>query len=304
MGNLVDRVMSELPLTLKRSLNSQGKIESYLELPDEGRWRMVAKVVPLGDDRAEITVRKANLQRVIDSAQMVRPRGRRLERLERDPEDIARAAKRAQKSVRHLCQLHKVDRMLTFGTRATIELSVLLTRYQRFARAYERRAGRGKFNYVAVPEPHADGVHWHLHVAIAGWFELQVALSIWHALCAGDDEDHLVNGSINVKTFRVRNATEDIVSIIAGYIAKYVGKSLEAAFNKKSYWATRVERDETQFHILDSDTPEAALQEVCVKWGVDVRSIVMTHEGCFFPLFDLNGFWIKLTPEMHRTNPF
>ena len=302
MAQLLEKAL-ELPHSLKPSLNGLGKVESFVELHPDHRWKMVAKVVPLGDDRTEVTVRRVNMQKVVDLAQIPRRRGPRIQTDERDMENIARAGQRARKAVRHLCQLMKVDRMLTFGTRCTIPLSELLADFQRFARSYGIATGK-KLEYVAVPEPHADGDHWHIHVAMRGWFDITTGLRIWHALRAKDDADHLVNGSINIKTFRVRNGTEDFVSIIAGYISKYVGKSLATAFNSKSYWATRVKRDEHQYHLLESQTPEAALNEVCVKLGVPLQCILLTHEGCFFPLLEQSGFWLKVTPEMPRTFPF
>jgi hypothetical protein len=74
---------------------------------------------------------------------------------------------------------------------------------------------------------------------------LDLALPIWHALCAGDfpngvASESTCHGSINIKVFRARRASEDLCIVIANSIARYVGKSLEAALNRKKYWASGV----------------------------------------------------------------
>jgi hypothetical protein len=271
----------------------------------------------------EVVVRKTNLQRVVDLADLERPRGARFMKEERDEDHVARAQQRARSMVRSWCLRVEADRMVTLGTRASIGMDVLLTRFRKFVEAYraeyQRLCGADKkFLYCAVPELHTGETyvkrgllvpergsqkdHFHLHVATCGFFRLDIALRIWHALCAKDDPDHLVNGSINVKRFFPRSATEDVPSVIAGYIAKYVGKSLQSSFNKKSYWASRIGAQEVRHIIMRCKTVEEAQAELSERFCIPWTAVLLTHAGCFFPL-PCGGFWLKLTPEMDRPTP-
>lgn len=251
----------------------------------------------------EGVVMRTDLQRIINAATSEHKRtGKRKPHGQRDADDIERARIRARKSVRDFCIRINADRMATFTTRKTIEFDVLLTRFQRFARVYKKQTGE-KWLYCAVPELHADGKHWHLHVATSGYFDLGVAQSIWWALCLNDDDAHDINGNINIKRFTVRKINDDIPSIVAGYIAKYVGKDLDTYFNRKAYWAARLSKMEVNHHILDSDKLEHAFNEVCAMLAIDSAQILLTHEGVFFPLGD-NGFWFRITPDMRRLIPF
>ncbi len=281
----------------------EGGLHRYPSLLEQ--YGVVAKIAHRGEGRIEGVCKVVNLQKVMDASDpRKRHRGPRVQPAERSDESLRVSSQRARVSVRSVCQRIGADRMLTFGTRAVISLSDLLVRYQRFVDAYEYSV-KEKWLRVAVPELHKDGVHYHLHVAVAGWFRLSVALNIWHALCAYDFEEHPVNGSINVKTFTLRTAQDDIPSVIAAYIAKYVGKNLLLQFNKKNYWATRLPKEEIQRILLQAKTPELAIDEIGRRFGIDFASVILTHKGCFFVFPDDSGFWFRVTPTMHRTEiPF
>lgn len=268
----------------------------------EEPFALTAKLKQMGAGRVEVVVRNTNLQAVMDmSDPAMRPRGKRVQRGEMTEENKQRSLARSRQTVRIICQRIEADRMGTFGTRSVIPLEVLMTRFQRFVARYEYST-KTKLKYCAVPELHPNGLpgHYHLHVAFAGWFQLGIALPIWHALCDADDKDHEVNGSINIKQFRVRSLTDDVPSVIASYIAKYVGKSLDAGFNKRKYWATRLPAVEVDYKILKAATWQEAMNELSALLGFEFSSVVMTHRGCFFAFPEDRGFWFKLTPSMAR----
>lgn len=300
---------------------------------------MTCKIKAFHDGRLEGVVRWTDLQRVLNACDpWVKRRGPRMEPQAQDGEVIERARRRARQAVRDWCLRAHADRMATFGTRAAILFDTLLKRWDRFRRYYWEalhrdweRVGKPRgepepqFVYCAVPEPHTGEMytkrgltrpvrpengrpHYHLHVALRGTFRLDLALPIWHALCAGDFPNGVASGSkchgsINIKVFHARRASEDVYSVIANYIAKYVGKSLEAAFNRKKYWASRVPPAQVNQVILRSRDWLECQRELSERFGLDWTSLLITHEGCIFVLPDDKGLWFKCPPEMYRSVP-
>lgn len=260
------------------------------------------KVKNYGHGRSECVMRLTDVQRVLDlQASHVRPVGRRVAPVNPDSDNKERSENRAKQGVRSWCLRARVDHMVTFTTRATISLSALMVRFQRFARAYKRETGKD-WDYLAVPETHSDGVHFHLHVACRGRFDLAIGNGIWWALCATDSRDK-VNGNIDTKRFRAKRPGDDVPSIVAGYIAKYLGKSMSAEFNRKRYWSSRIGAAEVNQVLLRAKSLPEAMEEVRKIFGFEWRQIVMTAYGCFFALPDGSGCWFKFTPEINREEP-
>jgi hypothetical protein len=295
--------------------------------------RLTAKIKAYPGDRMELVCRSTDLQRVINASDpWVRPRGKREAGGEVKPDDLARSSKRARQAVRDVCMSMEADRMATFSTRVAISFDALCVRWHRFVQAYTRHVKRTlpkeeaasfRFLYCGVPELHTgqqwekkglvdialvSEFHYHLHVATSGLFHLGIANAIWYALCAADNLDHSVNGSIHIKRFTARKPTDDVVSILAGYISKYLGKEMAASFNRKSYWAARGLRAEVHQVILDAERKGDewfdVQCELSQRYGINWTSILMTHEGCFFGLPDGEGFWLKVLASQHRHVPF
>lgn len=294
------------PHSWVQTLGHDGKVRADVSLDQPSAY--TARLKSFGPGRSEVLIRRTDLQRVLNASFVERRRGRRSKPLRREEENVFRSIKRAQQSVRQWCLVSGADRMLTFGTRAVLPLSVLLTRFQRFLGAYThhlRRRGLPKFQYCATFERHpSNPEHFHIHCATAGHFYLESALSIWHALCAHDFVEHAVNSSINVKAFRKLRHNDDLPSIIAGYIAKYVGKEMHAAFNKRMYWASRtITKVEVNHIILESENWGDIQSEISKKLGIDWASVLVCNEGCFFILPDNDSLWLKILPHMPRTYP-
>lgn len=272
-----------------------------LELERPVRW-VESKIIM--EDRVEVTVKQVNLQRLIDRSDMNRPRRARAKTCEEMKEGSReRSAYMARKAVRLLVQRLQCNRMLTVGTRAKLTLPVLLVRFRRFIEALQKKTGT-RLRYVAVPELHASGDHWHLHVATPDFVDLSLANPIWWALCSKDSEKPR-NGSLNIKRFYCRYQTDDPVGTIAGYISKYLTKSAHSQeVNKKKYWATRLPKVEVVRRILDAQTVEEAFTEIREGYGLDVIDLVVTHSGCLFVMPDDRGFWLRIRPTMKCAPPF
>lgn len=282
-------------------IDNYGAVDHRLELNRPRRW-VESKIIMA--DRVEITVKEVNLQRLVDQADVKRSRRARAKSCDEMAEGSReRSAYRARKAVRLLVQRLQCNRMLTIGTRAKLPLDVLLVRFRRFIEAMQRHTGK-RLKYVAVPELHASGDHWHLHVATPDFVDLQIANPIWWSLCA-KDAPHPRNGSLNIKRFFCRFQTDDPVGTIAGYISKYLTKSAHSTeVNRKKYWATRLPKVEVVRRILDAETVEQAFTEIREGYGLDVVDIIVSHVGCLFVMPDDRGFWLRMRPTMKCAPPF
>ena len=129
-----------------------------------------------------------NAQKQVEQIAYPRVGGARAPRPEeeRDAEDIARAKYRAKKKIRQLVKEMGADRFITLTTRQS-ENSVeeLLGRWQRWLKLVERASG-GRFHYVAVVEPHpTNPKHFHMHVAVAVFLNVNVLRQCWWRVCGG-----------------------------------------------------------------------------------------------------------------------
>jgi hypothetical protein len=292
----------EQPHGYRKYIDHYGESENRLELERPRRW--VASVTPM-DGRTEISVKEIDLQRIVDQADIKRSRrARARSRDEMAEGSQERSAYRARKAVRLLVQRLQCNRMATFGTRAKLPIQTLLVRFRRFVEYLQRATGK-RLRYVAVPELHQSGDHWHLHVALPDFLDIHKANSIWWALCSGDDDQHERNGSINVKRFLCRYHTDDPVGTVAGYISKYLTKSAAAGdINKKKYWATRLPKIEVDRRILEASNIDEAFEEIKNGYGIDAVDVIMNHHGCLFVLPEDRGFWLRILPTMKCKPPF
>jgi hypothetical protein len=95
------------------------------------------------------------------------------------------------------------------------------------------------FRYVAVPEQHGDRETWHLHVAVAGRYDVNILRRLWYRALGGrgDERGSDTPGSIQIAHF---NNKRKAATVVAGYMAKYMGKSFQAAGarGRKAFWAS------------------------------------------------------------------
>jgi hypothetical protein len=119
------------------------------------------------------------------------------------------------------------DSMLTLTKRGKFaDIQEAWTAFAFFSRLMKRRYG-DRWRYVAVPELHADGETWHMHVAIKGFFWVGTLRRFWYRALGGAGDEAGVNtpGNVDVKFFKPR-ARITASGAVASYVAKYVGKGL------------------------------------------------------------------------------
>lgn len=149
---------------------------------------------------------------------------------------LACNVRRAKCMVRHKIRCIGGDHMWTFGKRgkfATVD--DLWAAWARFERIAIKRLGR--FPYVAVPELHADGQTWHLHVAVVGILMVESIRAWWSIALGGTglERGEFTLGNVHAKYFKGKGP-----KAVYRYIAKYVGEDIgAAAARRKSFSCSR-----------------------------------------------------------------
>lgn len=145
-----------------------------------------------------------------------------------------RAARRAKRKIRLACKSAQFDRMLTLTTRdAVFDRDKFQRMIEKFIRLLRESTGNA-MHYVLTVEKH-DGIKTnetkrgslHAHIAVRGRQDYKLLQSVWnYRVCSGRGYVRVSNGSRKMNS-----------GSIAGYISKYISKSLsDVAANKKSYW--------------------------------------------------------------------
>jgi hypothetical protein len=218
----------------------------------------------------EVTVKLLDAQKIAEQRCRPQFRGPRLPKGEgeSDPENVLRAQYRAKKRVRLLAKNMAADRILTLTTRETENTPEdMLRRWQRWLKLLDR-ASHGNFHYVAVLERHpSNPKHLHLHVAIAVFLNVNILRQCWWQVCGGRGM-----GNVHVKRLRSRSPANR-VSRVAAYISKYITKDTIVQFNKKRYWASRIDLPTVRRYWLKGRTLLEAFGEAMQMLGAFPRNI-------------------------------
>lgn len=197
---------------------------------------------------------------------------------ETDRDDNIRKAKlRAKAQVKLLAMELGVDRLLTFTIRkvddCALEYDTVLKAWDYFRRMALR--WDSGFAYVAAPEVQKNG-QYHIHAGVRGFINVRILTRMWQSSLNRilKRPQHLVSGpdspgTVNVTKKDLRGAVLQKAKNIARYIAKYIGKSLETGFNRKSHFHTvGIKITPAQRQWLNAQSRDAAVKEVLVRWGL------------------------------------
>jgi len=104
-----------------------------------------------------------------------------------------------------------------------------------FSQQMRRRYG-DRWKYVAVPELHADGETWHLHVAFSSFYWVGTLRRFWYRALGGSGVEvgDETPGSVNAKRIGRGHSNARRCS---SYLAKYVGKGFERSGANKRVFA-------------------------------------------------------------------
>lgn len=146
---------------------------------------------------------------------------------------FASSISRSRKTVRSRCLQMVPDRLLTLSKRGKFRsVDELWAAFKEFSRLMKVRFA-DQWCYVAVPELHSDGVTYHMHVAIRGFYWVDAVRAIWYRALGGKGNERGENtpGGIDITSpFRKQRGWTrgSRIRRIAGYIAKYIGKGFDA----------------------------------------------------------------------------
>jgi len=81
------------------------------------------------------------------------------------------------------------DRLLTLTTRHILtDYDDVIATWKRFMRVLE--AANAKFDYIAVPELHKSGEHYHIHAVINGFVRAELLLrKCWQIALGGKGDE-------------------------------------------------------------------------------------------------------------------
>lgn len=247
-------------------------------LSTEDRFQPRVRVQPVAD-HLEIDIRYVDTRLAAAAdrrAWMGFPRTHSVKSEEERQDNILRATQRAQRRVRLLCMEARVDRMFTFTTRQVLDRDTLLHAWDLFRRGMERHYSC--FRYVATMELHPKGKpgHIHIHAGVAGFYNINVLRRLWHhalntvmgrplTMTSGPESP----GNVNVPPSKRRHHGIRAALAIASYIAKYVGKGLLQAFNRKRYLQSKsIKLSPAQSKWLQAESMDDALVEVCTRYDL------------------------------------
>ncbi|MDP2247120.1 MAG: hypothetical protein Q8J65_03240, partial [Nitrosomonadales bacterium] len=181
--------------------------------------------------------------------------------------DREKAAYRAARKVRHFCIEIRADRLLTLTSRGLLtDYDTTIATWKRFMRVMD--AAEAKFEYIAIPELHSNGEHYHIHAAINGFVKADLLRRCWQIALGGKGNekgaDALGNVDIKQSKRKVQDSGKRAVGI-ARYISKYITKTYleHHQFNRKRYWVPRtIKLPESHAEWMRAETAAEAVQEL------------------------------------------
>lgn len=257
------------------------------------------KVQEFSSGGYELVITSINMQRHSDLAALHLRRGPRLER-KGDAESIEKARRTARKTVRLKCKEMGADHLVTFTTRATISRDKLKRAWGKLTDNVSYHLKR-KFDYVCVCEPHpTNPEHLHLHAAIRGRLtprEMVIFRRCWYIALGGNGKEKGADapGGFNIRQIRVKGGALRKMDKIASYISKYIAKESLSMFNKKRYWASRINLLDVRAYWLDADKLDDAWREVR---GMFEISLLELPKCDFFRARNLDLIWMRYIPPL------
>jgi hypothetical protein len=248
----------------------------------------------------EAVITSVNMQRHSDMAAMHLPRGPRTER-KGDAESMEKARRRAKRMVRLKCKEMGADHLITFTTRKTISKDELKSSWAKLTDnlAYHLKQ---KFEYVCVCEPHpTNPEHLHLHAAIRGRLSARnmvIFRRCWYIALGGTGKERgaAVPGGFNIRHIKVSGGANRRMDKIAGYLSKYITKSDCEEFNKKRYWASKIDLKQARAYWLKARTINDALAEF-VK---DFDFMPADTAQDFFRARNIDLIWMRCCPDIDK----
>lgn len=256
-----------------------------------------AKVQEFSAGGCEVTISAINMNRYSDRALQKRQNGARIAR-KGTVEDLEKSRRRAKRTVRLKCKEMGADHLVTLTTRAILSMADLTAAFARFTDLLKYHLGV-KLEYVCVPEQHPTNLeHLHLHLAIRGRLgarQMVIFRRCWYVSLGGkgNAKGADVPGGFNIRHIRVSGGPLRRMDKIAAYLSKYITKASCVAFNKKSYWASKIDIPAARSYWLKASRIGEALVEFLVTFD-----FFPSHSGQdFFHARNIDLIWMRYVPD-------
>lgn len=274
------------------------------------QWRL--KIQPFtqgGFEAKAVLVNRNNLNRLVN---LNRVGGRRTTPKEKDEDvkirDLEKCAYRAARRVRHLCLEIRADRLLTLTSRHLLtDYDQVIATWKRFMRILEH-AGE-KFEYVAVPELHKNGEHYHIHAAINGFVRVEMLRRCWQIALGGKGDESGVNalGNVDIKSTRHKGQHKSKQAIgVAKYISKYITKSYieHHQFNRKRYWSPRtIKLPESTGEWLQAEYLADAVQEIYSRFDSAIMIEAIKDKSIYITEANTPMIFFRYLPDEENPLP-
>jgi hypothetical protein len=274
------------------------------------QWRLKTQPFTKGGfETKAVLVNRNHLNRLVNANRLG---GKRKERKEKDEaaikRDLEKCAFRAARKVRHLCLEIQADRLLTLTSRNLLtDYDQLTATWKRFMRILENAAE--KFEYIAVPELHKNGEHYHIHVAINGYVRADMLRRCWQIALGGkgDEKGQNALGNVDLKTRRRKGQSESDLTVgVAKYISKYITKSYieHHQFNRKRYWAPRsIKLPEASGEWMQAENIDQAVQELFTRFDTAVMVDVFKKNSLYINDANTPMIFFRHIPDQNNPLP-
>lgn len=155
--------------------------------------------------------------------------------------------RRSRKMLREKLYELEADHMITAGKRGKFDsLDAGWKVWKKFNEAmteYAKRNGR-VWKAVAVPELHSDGITWHFHIGVHGFWPHTVLWFQWQKALGGKGNERKTEslGSIRIDYIKVKrsraSSRASVASRIASYLGKYLGKGFGSGNSGRRLFAS------------------------------------------------------------------
>jgi hypothetical protein len=118
----------------------------------------------------------------------------------------------------------------------------------------------------------------------------------WYIALGGNGKERgaAVPGGFNIRHIKVRGGVNRRMDKIAGYLSKYITKSDCEEFNKKRYWASKIDLKQARAYWLKARTIGEALAE----FVRDFDFMPTDTAQDFFQARNIDLIWMRCCPDI------
>lgn len=261
-----------------------------------GNYRVT--IQPFQAGGYELICKMVDLPKIAFLTDLPRHSGKRVKKDTQNQDDFNRSVKRSVQTFRYALKSKACDRMMTLSVSSSslfaLDRELFLKGFLLLMRSITKNERR-LIEYEWVFELQKNG-SFHMHVAIAGYFDVVRANKVWRRLTGSP------NG-LDV-SFRSHLSDYERRAGIAKYMSKYLSKSMShVEFNKKRHGGSRHVLPDKRYVILKAMDKLSAVVEISAYLGLDFEK-VLKIAYFFDPESEHSGFWLNYDDRLPLPVPF